>query len=135
GGLSLEDVDTRTMRSKQYENLNITGDLLHIGRPSGGYSLQLCWTTGYVAGENARRAFFDYFFLRDNENHFCIFGRSFLSMINALPTRVAEIYFLSIFLNTATRLMPSILASSAVDRKSLFTSLGIILRTVITKPS
>lgn len=53
GGLSLEEIDTRTMRSKIYSNLYITGDLLHISRPSGGYSLQLCWTTGYVAGSNA----------------------------------------------------------------------------------
>jgi predicted Rossmann fold flavoprotein len=53
GGLSLDNVDTRTMRSKRYANLYITGDLLHISRPSGGYSLQLCWTTGYVAGSNA----------------------------------------------------------------------------------
>lgn len=53
GGLLLEEVDTRTMSSKKYANLYITGDLLHISRPSGGYSLQLCWTTGYVAGNNA----------------------------------------------------------------------------------
>lgn len=53
GGGSLEEIDTRTMRSKRYSNLYVTGDLLHISRPSGGYSLQLCWTTGYVAGSNA----------------------------------------------------------------------------------
>ncbi len=53
GGLSLEEVDTRTMRSKKFSNLYVTGDLLHISRPSGGYSLQLCWTTGFVAGSNA----------------------------------------------------------------------------------
>ncbi len=53
GGVSLDEIDTKTMRSKLYENLYITGDLLHINRPSGGYSLQLCWTTGFVAGENA----------------------------------------------------------------------------------
>jgi predicted Rossmann fold flavoprotein len=53
GGLSLSEVDTRTMRSKQYPNLFVTGDLLHISRPSGGYSLQLCWTTGWVAGTHA----------------------------------------------------------------------------------
>jgi predicted flavoprotein YhiN len=41
------------MRSSLYSNLYVTGDLLHISRPSGGYSLQLCWTTGYVAGSNA----------------------------------------------------------------------------------
>ena len=50
GGVSLEEIDMRTMKSKVVENLYVTGDLLHINRPSGGYSLQLCWTTGYVAG-------------------------------------------------------------------------------------
>ncbi len=53
GGVILDEVDMRTMRSKKIANLFITGDLLHIYRPSGGYSLQLCWTTGYVAGKNA----------------------------------------------------------------------------------
>jgi predicted Rossmann fold flavoprotein len=50
GGVILEEVDMRTMRSKLYANLYVVGDILHINRPSGGYSLQLCWTTGYVAG-------------------------------------------------------------------------------------
>lgn len=50
GGVVLSEVDTKTMRSRLIENLFITGDLIHIRRPSGGYSLQLCWTTGYVAG-------------------------------------------------------------------------------------
>ena len=53
GGVPLTEVDTRTMASRIYPNLFITGDLLHISRPSGGFSLQLCWTSGYVAGENA----------------------------------------------------------------------------------
>lgn len=53
GGVDLSEIDTKTMRSKKLENLFITGDLLHINRPSGGYSLQLCWTTGYIAGINA----------------------------------------------------------------------------------
>lgn len=50
GGVPLEEIDVRTMRSKKIRNLFVTGDLLHINRPSGGYSLQLCWSTGYVAG-------------------------------------------------------------------------------------
>ncbi len=50
GGIPLKEVDTKTMKSKLYKNLYMTGDLLHVNRPSGGYSLQLCWTTGYVAG-------------------------------------------------------------------------------------
>ena len=53
GGIVLEEIDMRTMKSKLFENLFVTGDLLHINRPSGGYSLQLCWTTGYVAGNNS----------------------------------------------------------------------------------
>lgn len=53
GGVPLTEVDTRTMQSKIIKNLYLTGDMLHINRPSGGYSLQLCWTTGYVAGMNA----------------------------------------------------------------------------------
>jgi predicted Rossmann fold flavoprotein len=52
GGVPLDEVDMRTMRSKKLNNLFILGDLLHINRPSGGYSLQLCWSTGYVAGSS-----------------------------------------------------------------------------------
>lgn len=50
GGIDLKEVDTKTMRSKLHDNLYFTGDVLHINRPSGGFSLQLCWTTGFVAG-------------------------------------------------------------------------------------
>jgi predicted Rossmann fold flavoprotein len=53
GGVPLQEVDMRTMRSKKVANLFVTGDLLHINRPSGGYSLQLCWSTGFVAGTHA----------------------------------------------------------------------------------
>ncbi len=49
GGVPLEEIDMKTMRSQKVPNLFVTGDLLNINRPSGGYSLQLCWTTGYVA--------------------------------------------------------------------------------------
>lgn len=50
GGVPLNEIDMRTMRSLRVSNLFVVGDLLHVTRPSGGYSLQLCWTTGYVAG-------------------------------------------------------------------------------------
>lgn len=52
GGVMLSEIDFKTMRSKIVPNLYITGDLLHINRPSGGYSLQLCWSSGYVAGSH-----------------------------------------------------------------------------------
>ena len=53
GGVDLIDIDTKSMRSRKISNLLITGDLLDINRPSGGYSLQLCWTTGHLAGINS----------------------------------------------------------------------------------
>lgn len=52
GGVALPEIDFKTMSSRHYPNLFIVGDLLDINRPSGGYSLQLCWTTGYLAGSN-----------------------------------------------------------------------------------
>lgn len=52
GGVSLTEIDTKTMQSKIHSNLFITGDLLDINRQSGGFSLQLCWTTGFVAGNS-----------------------------------------------------------------------------------
>ncbi len=51
GGVPLEEIDMKTMRSKKVPNLLLTGDLLDINRPSGGYSLLLCWSTGFVAGD------------------------------------------------------------------------------------
>ncbi|MFA6095014.1 MAG: aminoacetone oxidase family FAD-binding enzyme [Candidatus Paceibacterota bacterium] len=55
GGVNMEEIDTRTMQSKKIPNLYLVGDMLDVNRPSGGYSLQLCWTTGYVAGEAAAK--------------------------------------------------------------------------------
>lgn len=53
GGVALTEIDFKTMSSRLYPNLYLIGDILNINRPSGGYSLQLCWTTGMVAGESA----------------------------------------------------------------------------------
>ena len=50
GGLELSEVNFKNMSLNLIENLHVTGDILNISRPSGGYSLQLCWTTGYIAG-------------------------------------------------------------------------------------
>jgi len=53
GGVRLEEVDFKTMESKVIPGLYLIGDVLNINRPSGGYSFQLCWSTGYVAGAHA----------------------------------------------------------------------------------
>ena len=52
GGIPLSEITTKTMESKIVPGIYIVGDLIDIDRPSGGYSLQLCWTTGFVAGNS-----------------------------------------------------------------------------------
>jgi len=52
GGVAPEELNFKNMTSKLYPNLYLLGDVLNINRPSGGFSLQLSWTTGYVAGED-----------------------------------------------------------------------------------
>ena len=52
GGVKLEEINFKTMESRLVPGLYLVGDILNIDRPSGGYSLQLCWTTGFVAGTN-----------------------------------------------------------------------------------
>jgi hypothetical protein len=56
GGVSPSEVDFKTMQSRKIPNLYLVGDVLDIDRPSGGYSLQLCWTTGFVAGTSAAKS-------------------------------------------------------------------------------
>ncbi|GAC1412512.1 MAG: NAD(P)/FAD-dependent oxidoreductase [Candidatus Doudnabacteria bacterium] len=55
GGISLKEIDFKTMKSKLYPNLYLAGDILNFDRPSGGFSLQICWTTGYLAGQNCAK--------------------------------------------------------------------------------
>lgn len=53
GGVSLQDVDMRTMRSKLVSNLFFAGEILDLDAPTGGFNLQACWSTGYLAGISA----------------------------------------------------------------------------------
>ena len=50
GGVPLTEINFKTMESKIVSRLYVVGDMLNVDRPSGGYSLQLCWSTGFVAG-------------------------------------------------------------------------------------
>lgn len=50
GGIALNEIDPKTMRSKIVDNLYFAGEVLDLDGPSGGYNLQVCWSTGYVAG-------------------------------------------------------------------------------------
>lgn len=50
GGVDLKEVDSKTMQSRKIENLYLTGEILNLDGPTGGYNLQICWSTGYAAG-------------------------------------------------------------------------------------
>ena len=56
GGVDLREVDPRTMQSKIIENLYLAGEILDIDGPTGGYNLQVAWSTGYLAGESAAQS-------------------------------------------------------------------------------
>jgi predicted Rossmann fold flavoprotein len=53
GGVSLDEVDPRTMRSRRVSGLCFCGEILDIAGPVGGYNLQAAFSTGFVAGETA----------------------------------------------------------------------------------
>ena len=50
GGITLKEIDPKTMKSKIVDNLYFAGELLDIDGPTGGFNLQICWSTGYAAG-------------------------------------------------------------------------------------
>lgn len=53
GGISLKEIDHKTMASKIISNLFFAGEIIDVDGKSGGYNLQLCWSTGYLAGKSA----------------------------------------------------------------------------------
>jgi len=55
GGVSVKEIDSKTMQSKLIENLYFAGEIIDVDGPTGGYNLQVCWATGYVAGESAAK--------------------------------------------------------------------------------
>ncbi|MFA5249759.1 MAG: NAD(P)/FAD-dependent oxidoreductase [Candidatus Paceibacterota bacterium] len=55
GGISLKEIDHKTMRSKIMENLFFAGEVIDIDGLTGGFNLQNCWSTGRLAGESAAK--------------------------------------------------------------------------------
>ncbi|NPU83195.1 MAG: NAD(P)/FAD-dependent oxidoreductase [Syntrophaceae bacterium] len=59
GGVSLKEVDPRTMASRLVEGLFFCGEILDLDADTGGYNLQAAFSTGYVAGESAAKTVSD----------------------------------------------------------------------------
>ena len=53
GGVSVKEIDPGTMESKKMKGLYFAGEVLDLDAMTGGYNLQIAWSTGYLAGINA----------------------------------------------------------------------------------
>jgi predicted Rossmann fold flavoprotein len=53
GGVSLKEIDPRTMESRLVKGLYFCGELIDIDADTGGFNLQAAFSTGYLAGESA----------------------------------------------------------------------------------
>ena len=51
GGISLEEVNQKTMESKIIPNLYFAGEILNVDGYTGGFNLQASWATGRLAGD------------------------------------------------------------------------------------
>jgi predicted Rossmann fold flavoprotein len=52
GGVSLKNVDMRTMRSKLHENIFFAGEVLNIDAVTGGFNFQAAWSTAWLAAQS-----------------------------------------------------------------------------------
>jgi predicted Rossmann fold flavoprotein len=50
GGISTEQIEPQTMESKICRGLFFAGEVIDVDGPCGGYNLQICWSTGALAG-------------------------------------------------------------------------------------
>ncbi len=53
GGVALDEIDSRTLQSKQVPGLFIAGEVLDLDGPIGGYNFQAAFSTGWLAGSVA----------------------------------------------------------------------------------
>lgn len=51
GGVSVKDVNPSTMESKKVEGLYFAGEVLDLDALTGGFNLQIAWSTGHLAGK------------------------------------------------------------------------------------
>jgi predicted Rossmann fold flavoprotein len=56
GGICTQEIDPRTMASRVLQGLYLAGEIIDVAGDTGGYNLQIAFTTGYLAGESAARA-------------------------------------------------------------------------------
>jgi predicted Rossmann fold flavoprotein len=53
GGVSLKEINPRTMESRLVKGLYFCGEMIDVDADTGGFNLQAAFSTGYLAGESA----------------------------------------------------------------------------------
>jgi len=59
GGVSRDEIDPQSMESKICPGLFFAGEIIDADGPCGGYNLQMCWSTGALAGRSAAHSLLD----------------------------------------------------------------------------
>ncbi len=52
GGVSVREIDPATMESKKIKGLYFAGEVLDLDAVTGGFNLQIAWSTAYLAGSS-----------------------------------------------------------------------------------
>lgn len=52
GGVSLKEIDFKTMQARRFPGLYFTGEVLDIDGLTGGFNFQAVWTTAWIAGKH-----------------------------------------------------------------------------------
>jgi hypothetical protein len=55
GGISLKEINPRTMASRLVKGLYFAGEIIDVDADTGGFNLQAAFSTGYLAGESAAK--------------------------------------------------------------------------------
>ena len=55
GGVSLDEMDMGSMRVKRFEGLYVIGEALDADGITGGYNLQMCWSTACTCAEDLKK--------------------------------------------------------------------------------
>ena len=52
GGVATNEISPSTMESKLVKNLYFAGEVIDLDALTGGFNLQIAWSTGFVSGSN-----------------------------------------------------------------------------------
>ena len=54
GGVKVKEINASTMESKVIKNLYFAGEVIDVDAETGGYNLQIAFSTGYLAGNSTK---------------------------------------------------------------------------------